>query len=218
MAIAQESIPDFQHDPIESWATRILSWGLIVAILVVLYGIVLVYRGQTKGIPTHVLLFTAVFLLPAFSISSGTLLVFVRAERVEFCGSCHYALQPYVDDMESPEGEGLAAIHYKNQYIASNQCYECHTSYGLFGSVEAKVNGIRQVVRYYTQSYETPIEMWKPYSNADCLKCHAKSNKWLSNDAHGIAGMKEALFEDSVSCMACHAEAHPDAENLRESA
>ena len=209
-AVAQESIPDFQHDPIESWATRILIWTLILAILVVLYGLVLVYRGQTKGMVTRGLLFTGVFFLPAFSVSTGMLLVFVRAERVEFCGSCHRALKPYVDDMESPTGEGLAAIHYKNQYIASNQCYECHASYGLFGTVQAKVNGITQVVRYYTQSYETPIEMWKPYSNADCLKCHARSNKWLSNGAHGIAGMKESLFEDRISCMECHAKAHAD--------
>jgi nitrate/TMAO reductase-like tetraheme cytochrome c subunit len=211
-AFAQESIPNFQHDPVESWATEILTWTLILAILVVLYGVVKVSQGQTKGVATRVLLFTGVFLLPAFSVSSGMLLVFVRAESVEFCGSCHHALKPYVDDMENPSGEGLAAIHYKNQYIASNQCYECHTSYGLFGTVQAKLNGITQVLRYYTQSYETPIEMWKPYSNGDCLKCHARSNKWLSNAAHGIGDMKESLFEDRTSCMNCHTKGHSDEE------
>jgi nitrate/TMAO reductase-like tetraheme cytochrome c subunit len=215
--LAQENVPNFQHDPVESWATKILVWTLIIAILVVLYGLFEVYRGQTRGVGTRVLLFTGVFVLPVFTVSSGMLLMFVRAERVEFCGSCHQVLQPYVDDMENPEGEGLAALHFKNQYIADNQCYECHTSYGLFGTFQAKLNGITQVVRYYTESYERPIEMWRPYSNADCLKCHARSNKWLSNGAHGIAGMKESLFEDETSCMQCHTRAHPDAETERES-
>ena len=48
-------------------------------------------------------------------------------------------MQVYVDDMLDSESESLAAVHYKNRYIPSNQCYDCHTSYGMFGTVEAKM-------------------------------------------------------------------------------
>jgi nitrate/TMAO reductase-like tetraheme cytochrome c subunit len=112
--------------------------------------------------------------------------------------------------MQNPASEGLAAIHYRNQYIASNQCYECHTSYGLFGTMKAKIHGVRQVMRYYTGTYETPLKMWNPYSNGDCLKCHARSSKWRSSEEHSDTEMREALFNDRTSCMDCHAAGHLD--------
>jgi nitrate/TMAO reductase-like tetraheme cytochrome c subunit len=207
-----QSMPNFQYDPVEYWASRILAWGLVVAILVVLYAAVKVYRGQMQGFAAKGLLFAGIVLLPIFTVSTGMLLVFVRAERVEFCGSCHHALESFVDDMRNPQSEGLAAVHFKNRYIASNQCYECHTSYGLFGTFQAKLAGIAQVSRYYTRTYEVPLKMLKPYSNEDCLKCHAASMKWLSHQVHTPAGMGEALFDDDVSCMDCHGTAHHVAE------
>jgi nitrate/TMAO reductase-like tetraheme cytochrome c subunit len=117
-------------------------------------------------------------------------------------------MQAYADDMNDPEGTGIAAVHFANQYIPGNQCYECHTSYGLFGTVEAKLHGIGEVYRYYTQTYNQPIEMWRPYSNSDCLKCHANSRKWLSLDAHTDEDMQEQLFDDRTSCMSCHDPGH----------
>jgi cytochrome c nitrite reductase small subunit len=136
------------------------------------------------------------------------LLVFVRAGSVEFCASCHLVMQPYVEDMRNPEGTGVAAVHFANQYIPGDQCYECHTSYGLFGTVEAKLHGIGEVVRYYTRTYREPIEMWQPYSNRDCLKCHAGSRKWLAVDAHTDDDMQGRLFADHTSCMSCHDPGH----------
>jgi len=208
LLLLAQSMPDFQYDPVEYWASKILAWGLVVAILVVLYALLRVYRGQAQGFAIKGLLFAGIVLLPIFTVSTGMLLVFVRAERVEFCGSCHRALRTFVDDMQDPECEGLAAIHFKNRYIASNQCYECHTSYGLFGTFRAKVAGIVQVSRYYVGTYEVPLKMLKPYSNDDCLKCHAASVKWLSHQVHTPEGMGEALFDDEVSCMDCHGVAH----------
>jgi nitrate/TMAO reductase-like tetraheme cytochrome c subunit len=117
-------------------------------------------------------------------------------------------MSDYAEDMTDPGGTGLAAIHYANRYIPSNQCYDCHTSYGLFGTVEAKLNGIAEVYRYYTRTYRQPISMWHPYSNRDCLKCHAESRKWLAIDAHVEGDTRQRLFGDLSSCMDCHVEAH----------
>ena len=209
---AQETIPNFHFDPVEHWAARILTWSLLLSMLVVCYAMVRVYRGHTRGFVSRGLLVAGVILLPAFSVSTGMLLVFPRAERVEFCGSCHLALGPYVADMVDEENGGLAAVHYRYQYIASDQCYECHTSYGLFGTFAAKVSGVGQVLRYYTGAYESPLVLREPYSNADCLKCHAQSVKWLSRGEHTMEGIRQALYADEVSCMDCHARGHATAE------
>jgi len=208
LAFARSPIPDFQFDPVEYWAARILAWGLIVAVAIVLYALVRAVRGRLAGARSTALMVLCIIVLPSFSVATGMLLVFIRAERVEFCGSCHRVMEAYTSDMTNTEGTGLAAIHYVNQYIPTNQCYECHTSYGLFGTVEAKIHGVAEVARYYTRTYELPISMWKPYSNGDCLKCHARSAKWLSVDAHIDGETEQQLFEDRISCMSCHQAAH----------
>ena len=34
---------------------------------------------------------------------------------------------PMVNDMRDPGSETLAALHYKNNDIAKDQCYHCHS-------------------------------------------------------------------------------------------
>jgi len=198
----------FRFDPVEHWAARVLTWALVTAVVLVVYALIAVVRGELAGAAGKTIMALGVVILPSFSVATGMLLVFVRAGSVEFCASCHLVMQPYVEDMQNPEGTGIAAVHFANQYIPGNQCYECHTSYGLFGTVEAKVHGIGEVARYYTRTYRRPIEMWQPYSNRDCLKCHADSRKWLSVDSHTDDDMQGRLFADRTSCMSCHDPGH----------
>jgi nitrate/TMAO reductase-like tetraheme cytochrome c subunit len=200
--------PDFQHDPVEYWAARLLAWVLTLAVILVAYTLVKAVRGQLASVSGKALMTISVVVLPSFTVATGMLLVFTRAERVEFCASCHHVMRAYADDMTNPDGTGLAAIHFANRYIPNNQCYECHTSYGLFGTAEAKIHGIGEVVKYYSGSYDLPVTMWKPYPNADCLKCHAESDKWLLVDAHTDEESEQDLFADLTSCMSCHGSAH----------
>ncbi len=137
----------------------------------------------------------------------GTLLVFDRAERVEFCASCHLTMQTFVDDMRDPKSESLAAVHFKNKYIPDNQCYVCHTSYGMFGTVEAKMSGMIDVYKYFTRTYPKVLSMREPYPNHDCLKCHVESAKWLKHDEH--AATRDDLFADKMKCLDCHGSDHP---------
>jgi nitrate/TMAO reductase-like tetraheme cytochrome c subunit len=205
---AEGTSPDFQFDPVEYWAARILTWVLVLAVILVVYTLVKAVRGQLGGNKGRALMLAGVVLLPSFSVVIGMLLVFTRAKRVEFCASCHRVMQDYAHDMTNSDGRGLAAIHFANRYIPKNQCYECHTSYGLFGTVEAKIHGIGEVAKYYTGLYDPPVTMWRPYRNADCLKCHAESNKWLSVEAHTDEETEAELFADRTSCMSCHGSAH----------
>lgn len=194
----------FQHDPVEYYGARFLTGILIVAIGLVLYSLVR-YRGRIAGPVSWGLLIAGVLILPSISLLFGTLLVFERAERVEFCASCHLTMRPYVEDMKNLQSASLAAIHYKNRFIPSNQCYDCHTSYGMFGTVEAKMDGVLDVYKYYTRTFRLPIKMRRPYPNNDCLKCHAESAKFAGSHQE----FKEELFAGKSTCMQCHGESNP---------
>lgn len=194
----------FQLDPVEYYGSRVLTAILVIGILIVLYNLVR-YRGRTTGPLSWALLLSGGAIVPMVSLAFGTVLVFERAEKVEFCASCHLAMQPYVDDMKNPKSESLAALHYKNRYISSNQCYTCHTSYGMFGTVEAKLSGMADLYKYYTRTFHLPIKMRVAYPNGDCLKCHAGSVKWpvIHND------FKDELFKGGMACLDCHRDSHP---------
>ena len=200
-AYAEGAAGSFQHDPVEYYGARFLVALLIVCGCLLIYSL-LRYRGRIAGPVSLGLLILGIGILPVISVSFGTVLVFERAETVEFCASCHEPMQPYVDDMVNVESESLAAVHYKNRYIPSNQCYDCHTSYGLFGTATAKMKGLVDVYKYYTDTYHVPIEMREPYPNNDCLKCHAESLKWQGQELH--MENKEQLFAGDTSCMECH--------------
>lgn len=194
----------FQNDPVENFGQRFLTFLLIAGIAIVLYSIVR-YRGRTAGAASWGILALGVGILPIMSTGVGTVLVFERAEKVEFCESCHLTMEPFVADMKNPKSESLAALHFKNKYIPDNQCYVCHTSYGIFGTVQAKESGMHDVYKYYTRTFKLPVKLREPYPNTDCLKCHAESAKWL--DQHG--DVKDALFSGQTSCLDCHGEMNP---------
>lgn len=195
----------FQADPVEVWGSRILITVICLGISVLLFTM-FKYRGRATGAVAWGLLITGVGIIPLVSSGFGTLLVFTRAERVEFCASCHLTLQPFVDDMKNPRCESLAAVHYRNRYITDNQCYVCHRSYGMFGTASAKVSGMVNVYRYYTHTFQQPVKMREAYPNRDCLKCHAESAKWQEQKEH--TRIEADLFADKVKCLDCHATPH----------
>ena len=194
----------FQQDPVEHFGARFLTVVIILGFGIVLYSLIR-YRGRTASAASWGLLALGVGILPMLSSGLGTVLVFERAERVEFCQSCHLTMNAFVADMKDPKSESLAALHYKNKYIPFNQCYVCHTSYGIFGTVQAKQEGMHDVWVYFTRTFKLPIKIRHPYPNTDCLKCHAESAKWLG--VHD--DFKASLFSGETSCLQCHGATNP---------
>ena len=194
----------FENDPAEYYGSRFFLATLLLGAGLILCSLIR-YRGRLQGPMSWALLIAGVVVVPSISTMFGTLLVFERAERVEFCGSCHKAMQAYVHDMENPASESLAAIHYRNRYVPRNQCYTCHTSFGLFGTVQAKIAGVVDVHKYYTGNFRQQIRMREPYRNDDCLKCHAGAVKWSVNHA----GSKDSILAGKATCLGCHGQAHP---------
>jgi len=116
-------------------------------------------------------------------------------------------MDAHVADLRDPGSDSLAATHFKNRYILDDQCYTCHADYGMFGSMSAKLDGVRHVVHYSLGSYKTPLKIARPYPNVRCLGCHGESQKWLKSEGHPPED-QPALFKGDVSCLDCHGPAH----------
>jgi cytochrome c nitrite reductase small subunit len=201
-ARAQEG--SFQSDPVDTYAARLLTVLIAVGIVLALYTLVR-YRGLVAGPVAWGLVIAGAAVFPLLMTGMGLTLVFERVKTVQLCGSCHLTMKAYVDDMENPQSRSMAAIHFTNRYISEDQCYVCHTAYGLLGTFEAKKQGIIDVYKYYTRTYKVPLQLRQPYRDRDCLKCHAAAAKFL--EAHEDS--KEMIFAGKVTCMKCHAETHP---------
>jgi cytochrome c nitrite reductase small subunit len=126
---------------------------------------------------------------------------------VSACGSCH-VMAPFVRDLQDPKSDTLAATHYKNRFILRNQCYECHSDYGLAGTITAKLAGVGHVWHYTTGSYTLPIKISKPFPNSGCLECHGESQRFLNSPSK--KEILPDLMSGKMSCLDCHGPAHPE--------
>jgi cytochrome c nitrite reductase small subunit len=201
-ARAQQNV--FQQDPVDHYGSRFLAVVIILGMALVLFNLFR-YRGVDSGASSWAILIAGTAVFPIILSGFGNVLVFERAKTVQLCGSCHLTMKSYVDDMENPQSNSLAAVHYNNRYIAENQCYECHTSYGMSGTIEAKEQGMVDVYRYYTHTFRLPLKLRHPYRDGDCLKCHAEAVKWVA--AH--QEFQQDIFAGKLSCMQCHGESNP---------
>lgn len=191
------------------WA-RGLGIGFALLDLVILAGawILLSRVGLTP--PVRGALFFGIAVLPLSVTFFGYQYGLEAAKRVESCGACH-VMTPYVRDLRDPASETLAAAHFKNRYIQENQCYACHSDYGMFGSVRAKWEGLGHVARHVTGAYALPLRIAHPYSNARCLACHGESRKFLRSEGHP-PDLRPRLLAGGTSCLDCHGPAHPRGE------
>jgi cytochrome c nitrite reductase small subunit len=150
----------------------------------------------------------ALIVLPATAVLLANYHTFEGVHEVNGCASCHVML-PMVNDMRDPASETLAALHYKNRWIADNQCYHCHSDYGLGGSLEAKMTGFRHLARYTTGTYQEPIKARVKFDNNNCLHCHEKAPKWVAVESH-VEALPD-LSTNKITCVECHGDPHPTA-------
>lgn len=150
--------------------------------------------------------FSALIVLPALAVFIANYHTFEGVHEVSGCASCH-VMRPMVTDMRDPNSGTLAARHYKNRWIATDQCYHCHSDYGLSGNLEAKMTGFRHLARYTTQTYHEPIRGRVRFDNKNCLNCHEGTAKFQAVKSHTTA--HERLATNQMICLNCHGVSHP---------
>jgi nitrate/TMAO reductase-like tetraheme cytochrome c subunit len=190
------------------WAIALtagISALIVIAIVVSLF----VYRGrQTEGSALWVHLLS-LGVLPLFLLAVGNFATLEYATEVQFCGSCHLTMKPYIDDLHNPKSASLASLHWQNRMTPGAQCYACHANYGIHGTMTAKLTGLRHVYKYNTGTYHLPIAMPEPFENTLCLKCHNGAKRFMAQDVHLENGkVSDELRSNKTECISCHGPAH----------
>lgn len=181
----------------------------VVAVLLAIAILLIVefyYKVKIKRSTYRWLMLLGLFVLPVLvGISAmGTLLE--ETKTVESCASCH-VMDPFVLEMQDPQGGSLASRHYENNWIADQQCYHCHTSYGVQGDLAAKRDGFRHWLLFVTETWPEPIEFAGSYPNQNCTACHGGTPKYEAIPSH--TALADDLASNKVSCTSCHGPAHP---------
>ncbi|MFQ5926863.1 MAG: hypothetical protein ACE5MH_05450 [Terriglobia bacterium] len=179
------------------------------AALVAIVGLVLVefvYRDRLPRDSYHWLLFLGLFVLPSTVLLGTMTTVFEETKRVEACATCH-VMDAFVNDMRNPQSATLAARHYRNKWIADHQCYSCHTTYGVHGTLAGKRDGFRHWLLYVTRTWEEPIRYHGSYPNSNCLACHGETQRFEEVGSH--QALARDLATDRVGCARCHGPPHP---------
>src|SRR5262245_46933055 len=118
------------------WAIA-LTLGISALIVLGIVVSLFVFRGrQTEGSALWVHLLT-LGVLPFGLLAFGNFATLEYATEVQFCGSCHLTMKPYIDDLYNKKSESLAAKHAQNRFAPGTECYSCHANYGLHGTLAA---------------------------------------------------------------------------------
>lgn len=181
------------------------SLAFVLGSVALIFLLAMMFFWQMPDSPgRHWLLLFGIVVLPGLALLLGASTTIEDAKRPEFCGSCH-VMQPFIDDLKNPESTTLAAVHYQNRYILEHQCYTCHTDYGFFGPLQAKLAGMRHLWHYETGHYTLPIRIAAPYRVQNCLHCHGESKRF--RDRH--TDLLTQIDAGDVSCLDCHGPPHP---------
>lgn len=165
-----------------------------------------VYRNRITRGTYHWLLLVGLFVLPLTATLSTTATVMEGTKSVQACASCH-VMHPFVNDLKNPNSPTLAARHYRHNWIARDQCYACHVTYGATGTLAGKRDGFRHWVYYITNTYSDPIKYAGSYENSNCLACHGQTTRWLQVKSH--QALAEEFSTDRIACIRCHGPPHP---------
>jgi len=193
------------RDYAEAWAKAlalVMALGSIALILFALGA----RRRRLSEFQARALLFVGICVLPLPVMMMSTAVGLEQAKDIEFCRSCH-AMRPFVEDMRNVQSPRLAAVHFKHRYIQEDHCYVCHTDYGLFGTVEAKLGGMAHIWREVAGTYRLPIAVKGRYRYTICLNCHGQSLKFVRRKEH--AGVVDRTLLGQSACTDCHDLSHP---------
>lgn len=190
-----------------------MTWICVALGVLGLALLLLITRSHgLRGAPGwRLLAFAAFFAVPVLFLVSSLQADFHHMKTVEFCGSCH-VMERYVKSLSYDDDEPLSSVHVRNNFVSQKTpCYSCHVSYAMFGGVKAKFNGIHHVIANLQGKGRGKIELYEPYSNDNCLHCHATSQRFAGVEDHQAEpNFMTRVQSGALSCVqsGCHDEGH----------
>ena len=189
---------------------------LIIVLLLfstTLIGVFVVRPGITVTRGGKIMAFLVLFLLPILCGAMGISSELERSKTTKFSLSCHI-MEPYGQSLRVDDSSYLAAAHFQNHRVpADSACYTCHTNYAMFGSVKAKMAGLRHIYIYYLTTPPAPenIKLHEPYNNRECLHCHLGARSFEEGAVHNAdPDLLPGVKANKLSCISsgCHEVAH----------
>jgi hypothetical protein len=181
---------------------------VLIGVTIVLIATIVFRPSLTATRGGKQLAFIVYFLLPVVVASMGASEHMERSKETQFCLSCHvmdaYARSLFIDDAMY-----VPAAHFQNARIPREEaCYTCHTDYVMYGSLRAKLRGLRHVYVQYFGPIPKTIELYNPYNNRECLHCHAGARSFEDGAVHGP--LMASIKSNELSCLSsgCHASIH----------
>jgi cytochrome c-type protein NapC len=181
-------------------------------------GILVIYlvRRPMLHRVTKVWLLFGVGILPLTTAAAGNVEGYYEMKHRSFCGSCHVMI-PHANDSNDRTSTSLASRHARNKQFGDENCYACHSDYGMYGTVTTKLGGMGHVWYYYTEYRNTPLDeakktihLKKPFPNENCMQCHSTENT-IWNDVPDHRSSLDDVRAGRISCASsgCHGFAHP---------
>lgn len=204
--------PEQGLGPLFDWSaheTR-FSWMQILPLLAAFPAMGILGVGLVRGRLKPAIAAAGIVFFPVAAYALGMFLIVEDSKKVEFCGSCH-VMSPIVKSLNGPEG--LAALHYRTGRISHDEaCFVCHSGYGMWGTVGAKLAGVRHMLHTVTGRYDTPLALRGTFDINSCLGCHARAEAFRAVEAHRDPDLQKALVAHEMSCVGvCHDPPHPEA-------
>lgn len=191
--------------------TQPLMLGLVILTAILVVAALATPPDLISQRSLRLLLFVVMFIAPVGTTVGGLAYSVNASSQTSFCISCH-EMHNHGKSLQIDDSEVLAAVHVQNRTVPTDRsCYTCHTDYAMFGDFKAKLNGIKHLWVHYLGEIPEKLELYQPYSNANCLHCHDQARSFLEAKGHGG---ERAPFDDlrsgTVSCLTsgCHDVGH----------
>ena len=160
-----------------------------------------------------ILAFVTLFILPVLAAGLGFSEHMERAESTRFCLSCH-VMHDFGQSLHVDDPSYIPAKHFQNNLVPRDRaCYTCHTDYAMFGTVHAKLRGLRHLyVQYLGNTPKSEeIKLYTPFNNRECLHCHLGMRVFEEQAKHNkTPEMMRQIVSNQISCMTskCHDTVH----------
>ena len=183
----------------------------LLIITIILIGIVVAAPAITAGRAGKILAFLALFVFPMMVGTFGAAEHMERSKQTSFCLSCHI-MEPYGRSLYIDDPTYLPASHFQNSRVPRDEaCYTCHTDYVLYGGIRAKMRGLHHVWAQYVTGPKTPLHLYHPYNNRECLHCHEGARSFEQGTTHNAdPEIMQQIRDNKMSCLAsgCHDSIH----------
>jgi cytochrome c-type protein NapC len=188
----------------------IAAFVLAATALALLIGLRTRWTRSREG---KMLAFLALFILPVAAVSLGFSEQMDRAESTTFCLSCH-VMSDYGHSLYNDDPSYIPARHFQNRLVPRERaCYTCHTDYTMFGTVSAKLRGLKHLQVQYFGTVPKPedIKLYVPHNNRECLHCHLGQRVFEdASPHHKTPDLLASIKSNHRSCVSsgCHEFVH----------